>query len=283
MNFQQHLKTSFLILSALGFGLGSILPAAAVSFPRSTPSPGAPSRTASGAPKRNTCKVENSYDLNGDGVREKLTPMTALAPADNTISSAGSILSIFVYIPQNKVENIEIEVSEILDVVNPTTGEVYPSYKEVYLNGTVSVPERTQDSPRIASFRLDDLGLQKGKKYEWTLSLMCNDASVDAVIGRIDCTQGCSENLRIDDLDKLSSTSQILAAAQSYASQGFWNETVYLTAKLRDSAPEQWSELLRSQGLDCLIDIPSSQDSRADFSIENDPQCFVDQDIQSAK
>ncbi|NEO82841.1 MAG: DUF928 domain-containing protein [Spirulina sp. SIO3F2] len=277
MLFSKSFKTNLLLLSALGFGMGAIvpLPSDAISFPSSTPSSGAPPRTASGAPRRSGyCEPPQPRDLNGDGVIDKLTPMTAITPTNNTISSFDKNPTFFIYLPESPANTAVISVYEKLDG-SPE--------KEVYFNDTLTVPRSIENGPRIAAYTLSDFALKPGRTYKWSFSLSCENeehgllqiATIGHVEGIISCQNGCSIESKVPDLNQLTDE-EVMQTALSYAKQGFWDETVSLTAQLRQSNPEQWLELLDSQGLACFAEVPFSDESDVDFTIEDDPQCFVD-------
>lgn len=275
MLFSKSFKTSLLLLSALGFGMGAIapLPSTAVSFPSSTPSSGAPPRTASGAPRRSGyCEPPLPRDLDNDGVVDKFTPMTAITPTNNIISSLDNNPTFFIYLPQSPANSVEIVVYEQI--------EGSPE-KQVYLNDTLTVPSSISNGPRIVAYTLSDFSLKPGRNYKWSISLFCEDyeswqfAQISHVEGVISCQTGCSALETVSNSEQLT-TEEIIKTAHSYAEQGFWDDTAYLVAQLRKSNPEQWSELLESQGLACFSDVPFADESDADFTIEDDPQCFVD-------
>ncbi|MGB0564733.1 MAG: DUF928 domain-containing protein [Spirulinaceae cyanobacterium] len=268
--FKQHLLT----LAAVGFGLGTLapLPVAAVGFPSSTPSGGAPPRTASGAPRRSEyCAPPLNRDLDNDGVVDELTPMTVLAPTSNVISSADDRLTLFVYLPASPANTIEIGLFKQLEGNRE---------KQVYYNDTLKVPPAVRQGPRIAAYTLNDISLEPGATYIWSLSLICEDsetwqfAQIGHMEGMVSCEAGCIA----DQTAHLSATTtgqDLLQTAQRYAEQALWDDTVYLTAQLRNTDPAQWQALLESQGLGCFANVPFASDD-SDFAIADDPQCFVD-------
>ncbi|MEM8639550.1 MAG: DUF928 domain-containing protein [Cyanobacteria bacterium P01_G01_bin.54] len=292
MGFHQYwtvrrpLKSGLLFLSALGFGLGAIapLPTQAVSFPSSTPSSGAPPRTASGAPQRNECSVTDFIDQDGDGIAEQpLTPMTALVPTNNIIKTpTGSHLTFFVYLPHNTATSAEIAIDEVEAVtvtdVNGVSQVIEYQFKgeeSIYLNETLPIPDSVTVGPRIVAYELNNLNLQAGKTYQWSLSLNCGGQPfIPAVGGIIDCQQGCNANVQMPGLTGLNA-SELLQLSQSAAAKGLWTQTLRSTAQLRQFDPTQWAELLQSQGLGCIASVPFANNPQAEFTVNDDPHCFV--------
>lgn len=292
LSFNQPLRTIPVLLSILGMGISAIapLPSQAVSFPGSTPSGGAPPRTASGAPRRSECKVVEKADLNNDGDAETwLTPMTAIVPVTDTVQTAHAHPIFFVYMPQNTATSAQIVVEEKVGVValdtdgKPILNEngnpkVRYERKEVYVNNTLSIPNSvTDDGPRIVAYKLNDLELEPGRTYEWSFALLCGNPEpfTDALWGEITCIQSCSTDTNISGVQNLNE-SELTQAAQDYAARELWIETLSLTAQLRPFDQKQWSELLESQSLGCLANTPFADDSGANFTVQDDPKCFVD-------
>lgn len=280
MGFYKQLRTISLTIGCLSFGTTALvpLPSGAVGFPETSPSDGAPSRTASGSPRRTTDALNNCVtvmgDRDGDQVREELTPMTVIAPADNVITSSDSQISLTVYIPRT-----EADVAEVF--VYKQSSEPEGAEKEIYQEQLAVTPSLRNGS-RIVTYTLPDLQLEPGHKYSWTLQLWCDYHSNNFVApphafvsGTIDCTVGCDEQAQVPDPQQLTAT-QLVQTAQDYATQRFWDETLQLVAVLRESQPRQWQELLASQGLGCFAQVPFADDATVDFTIEDDPQCLPD-------
>lgn len=265
---QQPFRAVCCCLSALGLSLSAVIPVVAVDTPGSSPSGGAPSRTASGAPKRslnapNHC-IQTHADLNNDGKAEALSPMTVLAPTNNIITTADPNPTLFIYIPQNEAVAAELLIQERLPSNLPNIDYRYADI----LYERVSIPASSTQGPRIVTYALDAVNLAAGKTYVWGLDLFCQDpdttndiptvAEGGAVGGIITCTDGGCTPIATHE-PRLS-----------------WNETLQATAHARQTHPEQWRQLLSSQGLTCFADVPFAEDTDVTYTVENDPQCFVD-------
>lgn len=282
MFFTKPLQISLLFLSALGLGMGTIapLPSNAVSFPSSTPSSGAPPRTSSGAPQRGRCPIAFHEDLDDDGVLEPLTRMTAIVPTNNTINLGSSTLTLMVYMPKNEATSAELAIEEVYEEeVQGVDGQIRirRKYKEVYTNSTLAIPEDVKNGPRIVTYDLSNLNLKPNTTYQWFLYLNCYDAlnALDSVSGVLSCQNNCRVERDVTDPQHLSA-SELVQQAQDYANQGLWSETVHLTAHLRQFDPTQWTTLLKSQELGCLANVPFAGDQKTEFTVDDDPQCFLD-------
>ncbi|MEM8639552.1 MAG: DUF928 domain-containing protein [Cyanobacteria bacterium P01_G01_bin.54] len=259
---KQHLHNSLLALGTLGFASATLLPLSgqAVDTPSSSPSGGAPSRTASGAPKRTVsthqCALTSESDLNRDGQQDKLTPVTVLSPQGNVTTTLNPQPTLLVYLPQMRGAQAELLVDERLSNDDPNRS---PRYHEVLFVEDLPVPETAAAGPRIAQYQMPAGVLESGKSYAWTLNIFCrnNNAQYLATVeGLISCEAGC--------------------AASALGIEQPWNETLLATAQDRATRPEAWQRLLDSQGLGCFKNVPFADEVGVTFTVEDDPQCFVD-------
>lgn len=261
----------------------------AVQFPNATPSgSGAPQRTAGGAPRRGSEEecVAKFADLNGDGQPQRLTPLTALMPANNIGTSLSPDPTLTFYIPRTRGTAAEIVVQKRI-ATTTATGTLRYRYEEVYFNDALPIPASLTEGPRIVSYPLEDVNLEPGAVYEWTFAILCEGeiGSEEVVSGLLSCSQadgsplGCSATATIPDPKTL--TPQVLEAnAKGFAANAYWNETLAFTAQLRPVDRQQWTTLLESQGLGCLADVPFAEEAIAPNSPQAqplwDPQCFVE-------
>ncbi|NEO82840.1 MAG: DUF928 domain-containing protein [Spirulina sp. SIO3F2] len=227
--------------------------------PDSSPSDGAPSRTASGAPKRSAgACVISRFDRNGDGKLDALTPMTVLAPQDNTTTTLDPHPTLFIYLPQTAADTAELVIDELIPRNDP---DQRYSYHEILFQDNLPVPATAATGPRIARYQIEEVRLEPGKVYHWQFSVLCNGSTPEngTVEGLITCENGCTASIGNPDPDVL-----------------FWNEEIRTTAQDRKANPDTWHELLESQGLKCFEDVPFADDLNATYTLDNDPQCFVD-------
>ncbi|MGB0564732.1 MAG: DUF928 domain-containing protein [Spirulinaceae cyanobacterium] len=258
---RNYLHKSLLALGSLGFASTALLPlpVQAVDTPSSSPSGGAPSRTASGAPKRTipSCFLASTFDLNHDGEAEALTPATVLSPEGNVTTTLDPQPTLFVYLPQTSGTQAELTVDERI----PTGNADKPyDYEEVLFVDELPIPATTATGPRIVQYQIPEGVLEPDKSYIWSLSLLCKGSSISPPIatveGLISCEVGCT--------------------ATALGTEQPWNETLLATAQDRAARPEDWQRLLESQGLGCFRDVPFADEVEATFTLQDDPQCFVD-------
>ncbi|MGB0561007.1 MAG: DUF928 domain-containing protein [Spirulinaceae cyanobacterium] len=279
---RRSFRAGLLVLSTLGFGLGAIapLPAQAVGFPSSTPSSGAPPRTASGAPRRPPSCIWAHE--NRDFSAKRLTTITVLAPVSNVITSLAPQPSLTFYLPQihplednngNLQDTSEIEIELIVEE-HPEIGS--ENFDQEFV-ATMPISEASLAGPRLVSYPLQDISLESGKVYRWEINVNCASPTLGSIEGWIDCRQGCNDAAVIPDPQKLSPEA-LAKAAQDYADQGFWHEAAQFTRYLRQAEPQQWQTLLESQGLGCFATVPFVEDEMTGSAANVDPGCFIDQD-----
>lgn len=261
----------------------------AVEFPSATPGGGgAPQRTAGGAPRRGSEEecVAKFADLNGDGQPQRLTPLTALMPTNNIGTSLSPDPTLSFYIPRTRGTAVEIIIQKRVPTTT-ATGTTRYRYEEVYFNDALPIPPSVANGPRIVSYALDDVNLEPGAVYEWSLAILCEGSTggEDVVSGLLSCSQadgsplGCSTTATIPD-PKTLAPAALEANASRFATDAYWNETLAFTAQLRPVDRQQWKTLLESQGLGCLADVPFAEEAIAPNSPQAqplwDPQCFVE-------
>ena len=260
-----------------------------VEFPTATPGGGsAPQRTAGGAPRRGSEEecVAKFADLNGNGQLQRLTPLTALMPTNNIGTSLSPDPTLSFYIPRTRGTAAEIVVQKRVPTTT-ATGTTRYRYEEVYFNDALPIPPSVADGPRIVSYALDNVNLEPGAVYEWSLAILCEDSGSgeEVVSGLLSCSQadgsplGCSATATIPD-PKTLAPAALEANASRFATDAYWNETLAFTAQLRPVDRQQWKTLLESQGLGCLADVPFAEEAIAPNSPQAqplwDPQCFVE-------
>ncbi|MGB0563505.1 MAG: DUF928 domain-containing protein [Spirulinaceae cyanobacterium] len=278
MNLSKIFKTIRLHLTGLTLSGVVFLPfpSQAVEFPASPAGGFAPHRSAAAAPKRciHDCITE-SYDFNDNGQLdqdERVTPVTVIAPEGNVITSGDGTLRLVVYMPELRTTFAEVIVDRRIPV--PGTENKF-RYQEVYFNDAIALPPDLQAGPRLVSLTIDDLQLEPGETYVWSLSFGCGENDWASVYSTVEGLVTVSdENAAFPDGVGLN-TSMLVQTAQRYADRQLWSETLHLTAQLRQSRPDVWANLLESQGLGCFKDVPFAGED-TDFTIEDDPRCFVE-------
>lgn len=286
MGFPKFLQTSILLFSILGLGTHAIapLPANAVKFPRSSPSRGAPPRTASGAPQRNPSCIREYKD---DKQTQKFTKMTVLAPSSNIITSLSKNPTLMVYLPKLTLDTngdgqqdvfeptIDIVIEE--KVLVPNQGY---QYREIYYESFAIEPTVFR-TPRLAAYHLNNANLEPGKQYHWLLHINCSPVNLGQIEGEISCANGCTAMNTLPNAQSFTQQ-QLIQSAQDYADQFFWNETLNFTVQLRQSDPAQWEQLLESQGLECLTNVAFANDYRPESMASRDPACDFPDDTQAS-
>lgn len=170
-------------------------------------------------------------------------PMTALLPETRKALTVAARPTFFAYIPPTVAPMGDFVIAE-----KQENEEV-----EIYKT-TFPLSQRSG----IVRFTIPDLAppLEIGKKYEWSLGIICdpaNPATVWFVAGAIERINPIPDGPS-STIDELS-----LSAIRYYAENGIWHETLANLAELRSSQPNDiiigniWSRLLTSVGLDLEI------------------------------
>ncbi|NEO83894.1 MAG: DUF928 domain-containing protein [Spirulina sp. SIO3F2] len=269
-----------LSLGLLSLGLSSLIPLAseAVEYPNFTSSNDSPHRSASSAPQRcsHTCVTE-SFDFNANGTLdqdERVTPVTVIAPMGNTITTGDGTLRLVIYMPEVQADFAELIVDE--QILNPDAPDwrTY-SYREVYVDEAIPLPDALKSGPRLVTFTIEDLQLKPGKTYNWMLSFRCGENDWASTYSTVEglVVYNDSEGV-LPDTSHLT-PSALERTAQDFADRQLWSEALQLTARLRDENPQAWSKLLESQGLGCFSHVPFAGEE-ATFTLADDPRCFVE-------
>lgn len=221
-------QKSLSLLSVLISVFSTVAVSSAVEFD-SLPAPdrGAPNSTAGGGTRGNPISCSQGE-----------TPLTALMPTRHNIGkTAAAKPAFFVYVPKTTATEAEFIIIDL------EGNEVYEqTFKLENTAGIVkvSLPQNAPD-------------LEINKEYEWQFALICNpnDRTVDEfVLGEIERTP------LSPDLQTKIEGAQPLEQAKLYAREHFWNDTVAILAEIRSSNEQEWSQLLRSVGLEAIASAP---------------------------
>lgn len=165
-------------------------------------------------------------------------PLTVLMPnLNNEMKTVSSQPNFWVYVPQTTAK-----IAQMM-IIDETGKDI--DIQEIPLKNVPGIIKITL-SP--------DKKLEIGQKYEWQFSLMCTPA----VINKNNYQVGTVERVKLtpEIESKLINTPDALGKAKIYANQFIWPETVNYTLSVRNSAPKEWTELLKSVGLEYLSDAP---------------------------
>jgi Domain of Unknown Function (DUF928) len=174
-------------------------------------------------------------------------PLTALIPGNNRGLTVASHPSFFVYVPQTSARQIYFSLKDennvgIYQATLPISGNA----------GVVKIPMNPDQMP-----------LETGKNYQWSVALMCQPAQPDMpwVTGQVERVQ-LEENIAPD----LSSNPSIPQAV-FYGQAGIWYDTLNILFQLNQSAGlgnasaidasflnQNWVNLLNSVGLNAIAD-----------------------------
>ncbi|MBP0022136.1 MAG: DUF928 domain-containing protein [Cyanobacteria bacterium SBLK] len=214
-----------------------------VDFPQSAPSGGGTlSRTYGGGSRTlaTSCLEEGP----------NIEPLTALIPEDTLVKTADSDPSLYVYIPKKLTSD---ELSATVVILSPSQSENLP--EEIYVGKTI-IPNDLSKGGRIVAYKLEGAALEPGKTYTWSFSIHCDpqkydlDRFVQGVFQRVESSAPLPANL--DEM----SPAILIDKANEYAANAIWNETLNLTAKVRNSNPSEWIGLLQSINLPQFESIP---------------------------
>lgn len=230
------ISPTFLMLS----GLPAIEPAQSQSFPEmvarlSFPKGsdrGGPRRTSGGGKRGPACGEPSAIEE----VSEGELPLTAIMPENNLGTTTKGNPNIYIYVPPNNKKNAEFVIFDLTNIE-----ETYEDKFALPPEGGIIklvLPEKAQ--------------LQVGNEYQWHFGIICNaeDETQHEVV------QGLLEKNTPINLEKIQEEKNLLEKADLYAQAEVWNETLDIAAKLRDSDPNPWLELLTSVGLENFIEQP---------------------------
>lgn len=207
---------------------------------QSPPDEGDPGPSPGGATRSPGCFPESGFPA---------LPMTALLPETRKGLTVAARPTFFAYIPPTLAPMGDFILAEKGE--NEADGE----------NEAVEIYQTTfpiSQSPGIVRFTIPDEAppLEIGKKYEWSLGIICDGANpgiVWFVAGAIERTNDIGDRPN-STLDEPS-----LSEVRRYAENGIWHETLANLAELRLSQPNDiiieriWLSLLTSVGLDAAI------------------------------
>ncbi|MEM9538714.1 MAG: DUF928 domain-containing protein [Cyanobacteria bacterium P01_E01_bin.42] len=207
-----------------------------VDFPQSAPSGGGTlSRTYGGGSRTlATSCLEEGPDIE---------PLTALIPEDTLVKTADSEPTLYVYIPKKLTP---AQLSATVVILSPSRPQSLP--EEVYV-GKTTIPNDLSRGGGIVRYRLDGANLEPGETYTWSFSIHCDpekydlDRFVQGVFQRVENSTPLPESL-----EGMSPTA-LVSKANEYAANAIWNETLNLTARVRNSNANEWTGLLKSINL----------------------------------
>lgn len=164
--------------------------------------------------------------------------LNVLTPSyKNVVTTASLTPTLYFYVPWTQAA-----LGEILLTDENDKNKVYQT--------VFTLPSR----PGIAKLTLRPQNtLVPGKKYTWSLKIICNQHYRDndiSIVGK----------LEYQTLDRAAAqylkTKGPLDKAKFYARRGYWLDTLENAAALRSKQPQEWTELLRSVGLEALSNQP---------------------------
>lgn len=214
-----------------------------VDFPQSAPSGGGTlSRTYGGGSRTlaTSCLEEGA----------NIEPLTALIPEDTLVKTADADPTLYVYIPKKLTS---AELSATIVILSPTQPQSLP--EEVYVGKTI-IPNDLSKGGKIVAYYLEGADLEPGKTYTWSFSIHCDpqkydlDRFVQGVFQRVENSTPLPANL--DEIGPAT----LIEKANEYAANAIWNETLNLTARVRNSNPNEWMGLLKSINLPQFESIP---------------------------
>ncbi len=173
----------------------------------------------------------------------RLPQLVALLPSNNIGYTTEAFPRFFWYMPTTETKTAEFTLYSV---------GAQRQRRDVVYRATFE----TSGTPGIASLKLPRgatlPALKAGQYYTWTISVICNsedrerDISVSGWVRYVPPEADLARQLAAaSESDRL----------QLYAENGYWFDLVAALAKMRTDSPrdeaiaEQWSDLLRSQGL----------------------------------
>ncbi len=232
-----------LTIPSIAIGLGCLVAGMPLALANGFGGSGLPGRRE-GAGTRGTCLVGG----------EQAVPLLPVIPESQLGSTLEGYPTFFWHLPQSKASSARFIL--------------YDRYRGQELYRTeLSVA----GAPGVASFRLPNdgsvkipkTGLEIGKTYYWTVTLVCmnpidpgdrsGDLRIQGFVQRVTPPQGFQEKLR-------RATDRDLPGI--YASQGIWHETLTSLTKLRRDYPtdvavqSDWASLMQGIKLEQLANVP---------------------------
>ncbi|MGL5060579.1 MAG: DUF928 domain-containing protein [Microcoleus sp.] len=183
----------------------------------------------------------------GKGCSPNLSMMSLIPPSNRAVTVAESP-TFFAYVSQAKTA-----VEFVLQAEDGT--EVYKTAFKVDKPGIVEV--------RVPAVGNSKKSLEVGKRYQWSLTVMCADPDdrsgdyyVKSFVERIEPGEALKKELANPDS---------MARAIAYAKHEIWYDTISTLAQMRRKAPEdkaltaEWQQLLKSQRLESIATQPLVQ------------------------
>ncbi|MGL5034857.1 MAG: DUF928 domain-containing protein [Microcystaceae cyanobacterium] len=160
--------------------------------------------------------------------------LNALTPNfSNNATTASNTPTFFFYVPATSAEKAEVILTDASD-------------RPVY-QGMISLPAQ----PGIMSVKISPKQpLSADNYYQWSFNLVCNPLSRDqdfSITGTLEVKLASGQ---------APGAANPLETAKYYALKGLWLETLAAIAPHTSQYPEDWSELLRSAGLQTLLTQP---------------------------
>ncbi|GAC1472128.1 MAG: hypothetical protein NVS2B14_16820 [Chamaesiphon sp.] len=201
------------------------------------PSRGAPNGTVIGGTRGGQCSPKS--------------PIGLLPKTTNLGITTANQPTIFLYVPQNSATSAEFVLKDDLGKQVYKTKLFIPTTSGIF---SLTLPAEVTSS-----------SLEFDKNYQWSFSMICDadDASANASVqgwivrGKPNAT--LSEQLN---------SAKPYERPAIYAKAGFWYDTLSTLAELRRSNPndvklaDEWSELLKSVGLNSVAGEPLLSDSQ---------------------
>jgi hypothetical protein len=173
----------------------------------------------------------------------RLPQLVALSPSNHIGYTSDAFPRFFWYMPTTATKTAEFTLYSV---------GAQRQRKDVVYRATFD----TSGTPGIATLKLPRgttlPGLKEGQYYSWTISVICNPEDRERDIRVSGWVRYMPPEGDLADQLATASESDRL---QLYAENGYWFDLVATLAKMRADNPrdeaiaEQWSDLLRSQGL----------------------------------
>jgi hypothetical protein len=199
-----------------------------------------------GAPERTgiaTTRNGNSTNLCNANSKPSI-PLKALAPEGQLQLTTADFPRFWFYVPYTKAKYLEFTLQDDYNDIHHVKLATPPNPGIIGVN----LPTNTNISQ-----------LEVGKKYTWSLSVVCNeedrskDIYVDGLVQKITPdSQMAAELAKASPLEK----------AAIYASSGVWQDSLATLVELRRTLPQDdevrgdWEDLLRWQNLDSVAQQP---------------------------
>jgi len=217
------------------------LPLAANAIEFKLPRRGIPGRREGAGTRGPSCTPPNSTNL------------TVLLPQTSLGLTTAEYPEFFWFVPQTRAQSMKFSLFR---------GTLQEPTQQLIYENTLEVPAQ----PGIVSLKLPNTAqvppLIMGQDYYWSVTLLCNPNEPAQNIQ----AEGWVQRIPIDfTLARQLATANPSDRPALYAQNGIWFDTLSTLATLRctnatNSAPTQnWTNLLKSVGLDAIADQPLSR------------------------